>query len=335
MKYAFHPITECKLCGSGSGDHKVLGRRLDRRQGLFPRSLPGLAVTVLRCRRCGLIFPNPLPLPEQVSDHYGVAPEAYWDSSYFVDDPQYLAWQIGKFLKYSGKQPAGLRALDIGAGIGKGMKALARAGFDAHGIEVSASFREAAITRNGIAAANIQLAGLEEASFPDGSFDFITFLAVLEHLSEPGAALRKIVRWLKPDGLLVVEVPSSDYLLYRLVRRYYRLTGNDFVPDLSPMHRPYHLYQFTRESFLRHGLEAGYEVAAWDCYACQTFLPRWLGFASRPLQWLMQKTATGMELEVWLRRRPGAAEPLPAPAQAAAALPVVTDRRPAPETATR
>lgn len=45
-------------------------------------------------------------------------------------------------------------------------------------------------------------------SFRDDSFDIVVCEQVLEHLAEPGAAIREFSRVLRPGGLLVVGVPS-------------------------------------------------------------------------------------------------------------------------------
>jgi ubiquinone/menaquinone biosynthesis C-methylase UbiE len=58
--------------------------------------------------------------------------------------------------------------------------------------------------------------------FDDNSFDVVTLLAVLEHLSHPREMLEEISRVLRPGGQLVLTVPSPaakpvlEFLAYRL-----------------------------------------------------------------------------------------------------------------------
>jgi hypothetical protein len=65
------------------------------------------------------------------------------------------------------------------------------------------------------------------------------------------------------------------------------------------MHSPFHLYEFTIASFERHAERAGYELASHRRLVGATYMPRLL---RRPVARLMQRTGTGMQLEVWLRR---------------------------------
>jgi SAM-dependent methyltransferase len=287
------------MCGADPEDQAFLGRRLDRRQGLWPKRKPGIATPIFRCRKCGLIYPNPMPIPESIGQHYEVEPEDYWHDAYFHVDPGYFRLQIEKFERLTGRSPHGRSALDVGAGVGKAMVALDRAGFETHGIEPSSTFRRAAIERMGIPEDRLQLASVEDANFPDDSFDFINFAAVLEHLADPAGALRKLIGWLKPEGVMYVEVPSSAFLLSRLVRLFYQLTGADYVINTCPMHMPYHLYEFGLKSFLRSGNHTGYSVVFHEYFPCAGYMPRVL---IGPCNAVMQWTDTGMQLAVWLRK---------------------------------
>jgi 2-polyprenyl-3-methyl-5-hydroxy-6-metoxy-1,4-benzoquinol methylase len=44
----------------------------------------------------------------------------------------------------------------------------------------------------------LQLGMIENIEYPKDNFDFITFGAVLEHLYDPSAAIKKAMNWLKP-----------------------------------------------------------------------------------------------------------------------------------------
>ena len=298
--YRFEPVTACVMCGSAEA--KTIGRRLNGHQGLRPRGAVGVATTVARCRTCGLIYANPRPVPDSLAEHYGRPPEAYWHAAYFEDDVDYFGSQARRFWHlWDGKGTP--RALDIGAGLGKEMTALERHGFDTFGIEPSPEFRKRAIAL-GLDPDRLQLAAVEDAQYEPGTFDFVSFAAVLEHLHDPAAALKRALGWLAAGGLIHVEVPSAKWLLARLLNLANRGRGSDYVTNLSPMHPPYHLYEFTLDSFERHARRAAYEVVDHRFYPCNTFLLHPVDALARRV---MAATDTGMQLEVWLRQA-GAAQ---------------------------
>ncbi len=290
MRYEFRPIVRCNMCAST--DSRFLGMRLSTSQGLDPRTAEGVAVPVKRCRDCGLIYADPQPVPEDMADHYGVPPEDYWGEA-LTWSPDYFSSQIEAAKRLIHFTPC-MKALDIGAGVGLAMKSLSLAGFDSWGLEPSQPFRQQAIERTGIDLERLQLATIEDADYQPESFDFITFGAVLEHLYDPHAAIEKAMSWLKAGGVVQAEVPSSDWLIAKLVNRYFRLRGTNYVTHLSPMHAPFHLYEFTLRSF------KDYEIAEHRFDVCTiTHAPKLL----KPLFRLwMQRTDTGMQLTVYLRK---------------------------------
>lgn len=289
------------MCGAGADRFHVIGKRLNRHQGLRPGKKPGITTTIVRCTSCDLIFANPLPIPASIGDHYGTPPESYWQESYFRIDPRYFTEEINMFKTlFDVESVKGLTALDVGAGIGKGMVVMEREGFEAYGIEPSLPFYERAVQRMNINPGKLQNLTVEEADFAEGSFDFINFAAVLEHLYDPSAALLRSIKWLKPQGLLRIEVPSSKWLSASVLDRLYRLQGKDYTTHLSPMHPPFHLYEFTVESFRKHADEHNYNIKYHRIFTCDSHMPRVINPLMR---FIMKHTGTGMELDIWLEKR--------------------------------
>lgn len=298
ITYRFDAVAQCDMCGAERWQFRNLGLRLNRSQGFNPRAAIGIAVSVRQCRRCGLIFADPQPIPSSFSDHYD-EPDEYWNADYFEDEPGYFEAEIATAKRLLHFHP-GMRALDVGAGIGKAMHALTAAGFEVWGFEPSPAFRKLAVERSGIPEERIGLCTIENATYGTEEFDLISFGAVLEHLRSPSHALRRAMEWLKPGGIVQLEVPSARWLIARLVNLYYRLLGTSFVTNISPMHRPFHLFEFTPACFELNGQHTGYEVVEQRTMVCS--IRHAPPFLHGPLRSLMAQTETGMQLSVYLRK---------------------------------
>jgi SAM-dependent methyltransferase len=282
----------------GSEESRVLGRRLNGSQGRGPRNKTGISTTVMKCQNCGLIYANPLPIPDSINDHYGVPPESYWTEQYFQVNPEYFSEELER-LQTLLPFKQGMKALDIGAGIGKFMLKLQAVGWDTYGFEPSEPFYDRAITRMNVPAERLQLASIDTASYAKESFDFISFGAVLEHLYDPSEAIQKALLWLKPEGIIYVQVPSSDWLISKFANIYFKLKATDYVTHISPMHVPFHLYEFTLKSFEKHAINYKYTIAFHEYHSCETGLPKPL---HKVLTYYMDTTHTGMQLAVYLRK---------------------------------
>jgi ubiquinone/menaquinone biosynthesis C-methylase UbiE len=299
-RYYFERVEHCEMCGDPVAGHKVLGLRLNQSVGLRPGSKSGIAVSVLKCRKCSLIYSQPLPVPFDIQDHYGTPPEEYWKESYFAPQREYFSRQIAEVRERLTTKDQ-LTALDIGAGLGKCMIALKDAGFDVWGLEPSKPFYDRAIEKMGISPERLALGMVEDLEYPDSSFDFITFGAVLEHLYHPAANIEKAMRWLKPNGIIHIEVPSSKHLIGKIFNLYYRLRGTNYVTNLSPMHVPFHMYEFGLDSFKQLGERLHFTIEHHYTDVCEImFLPR---FTHPFLRKYMEWTNTGMQLTVYLRKK--------------------------------
>lgn len=102
------------------------------------------------------------------------------------------------------------RLLDVGCGGGDFAAALKQSGVkEAHGIEiVEAAWKLAKEKLDSCLLGDIEQM---ELPFDDGYFDCITCGDVLEHLREPAAALRKLARVLRDDGIIIMSLPNVRY----------------------------------------------------------------------------------------------------------------------------
>lgn len=120
------------------------------------------------------------------------------------------------------------RVLDLGAGDGRLAAALARAGHQVTAVE---PFRDVP-PAPGI---SVVRASVDEAGFPEQSFDAAVVWHVLEHLEEPLAALERVRRWLVPGGRVLVGVPNLASLQARLGgERWFHLDAQRHVLHFTP-----------------------------------------------------------------------------------------------------
>ncbi|MEM6736258.1 MAG: class I SAM-dependent methyltransferase [Bacteroidota bacterium] len=298
ITYHFKYVEHCNMCGSPASGHKILGKRLNRSQGLNPRNKIGITTTIQKCKKCSLIYGNPMPVVDSLQDHYGVVPNDYWKPEYFDLDENYFKAQIDIYKQLKGDLNGHI-ALDIGAGIGKAMIALGKAGFNAYGIEPSEPFYEKAIEQMKISGDHLQNFAIEDYKGMDNYYDFVTFGAVLEHLYYPSESIQRVLGWLKPGGLIQIEVPSSAWFTNSIYNFLYKVQGLDYVGNISPMHTPYHLYEFALKSFELNGKKNGYQVVKHRYMVCSTYLPKVIDPIVKPY---MKLTNRGMQLEVWLQK---------------------------------
>lgn len=298
--YHFNYVQACNMCKAPADGSKILGIRLNTRQGLRPKSVIGLGVSVLQCSNCRLIYSSPQPIPHNIDDHYGVSPDDYWEPDYFSGEAHSMDYHVPIINRLMQIKP-GAKSLDIGTGVGFSMLELEKMGFDSYGIEPSSSFVKYAIEKVGIKPEKIVVGMMEDGNFEKESFDFILIRVVLEHVYDPASCIEQAMTWLKPDGIMHIEVPSSNHLISKFFNLYFRLVGTNYVTNLSPAHAPYHLHEFSADSFRKHGERANYDVVFEEHYPAEVFFfPR---FTHSFFKWVMRKTNTGMQLAVWLKKR--------------------------------
>lgn len=105
--------------------------------------------------------------------------------------------------------PANPRLLEVGCGTGHNLDMLKRFGrVDA--TELDGAARALASRRLGHAVLDSSLPGLE--GVPDGSYDLIAILDVLEHVDEDRASLVSMARKLRRGGHILITVPAFPWM---------------------------------------------------------------------------------------------------------------------------
>lgn len=233
---------ECNLCGSNSLNKLFTGKDLlFKNEGLF---------TVVKCNNCGLIFTNPRPNQNIISEYY---PGDYWEiNENSGNSKSNLKKLAHKFInkisykmtishKFNGK------LLDIGCGDGKELLKHKKNGWQTYGVEIN-DFAASYVRKHyGL---NVFTGIVEDAEFEDEFFDIIILNNVLEHMSDPKTTLNEINRILKNDGTLVISIPNANSFEARRFKKYW--TAWDL---------PRHFYHFTPDTIKSLLLRTGFQVS--------------------------------------------------------------------------
>ncbi|MDV2494936.1 MAG: class I SAM-dependent methyltransferase [bacterium] len=144
----------------------------------------------MKCSQCGHIYPQPMPIPNDLNELYKDADDYFVHHAPGAKIQNYssLLNRLEKRLGYKGK------ALDVGSGRGELLYAARCLGWDAQGVETSNDFAHFARSTYGVEVKNCSL---ESAQYPDGHFDLVTLGAVIEHLYHPKQIMLEVNRILK------------------------------------------------------------------------------------------------------------------------------------------
>lgn len=111
------------------------------------------------------------------------------------------------------------RLLDIGYGSGILFPELSRRARDLHGLDVHENTApvERLLRAHGIAA-TLRVGSIYTLPYPDGNFEAVTCLSVLEHLTDLDRACREVRRVLAPGGTAVLGFPVRNAVTTALFR---------------------------------------------------------------------------------------------------------------------
>jgi len=169
----------------------------------------------VRCRTCQLVYVNPRLKDAALQKIY----EGNWAKNlskkalYSIRDMASLQnldqrLRRAEFLfEEVENYKTGGRILDIGCNRGFLLAVAASRGWEAYGVEV-VSWMPRLVERE--FGSKIFVGKLREVSpqIPDGFFDVVTLIDILEHFQNPVADLLEINRLLQPDGFLMINTPD-------------------------------------------------------------------------------------------------------------------------------
>jgi glycosyltransferase involved in cell wall biosynthesis/ubiquinone/menaquinone biosynthesis C-methylase UbiE len=126
----------------------------------------------------------------------------------------FKAKQVFDYLPSEGISIRGARILDLGAGLGCVSVEGTRRGACTIALEPGDGCREIVAERiKQEGTGHVLAAAAENLPFPDGSFDGVISLQVLEHVRNPEAVLQEVYRVLKPGGFMYLT--CENYIAFR------------------------------------------------------------------------------------------------------------------------
>ena len=136
----------------------------------------------------------------------------------------------------------GSRTLEVGAGLGAHARFEDLTAQDYYCMDYREEFCKS--LRKSFPPEHVLCGNIEQRlPWPDGFFDRVVVIHVLEHLRNLPAALAEIHRLLRPDGVFDVVLPCEGGLAYTIARRFSaeRLFRREFKMDYTPIIRNEHV----------------------------------------------------------------------------------------------
>ena len=201
-----------------------------------------------KCDHCALGVLDPQPSAEQLQNLYT---KEYFESHY-QENLLLNSAQLRHRLKQENHRIRLFRKfkktgsiLDIGCGRGYFLLACCRQGYSVQGTDISDAAAAHVRSEFGIP---VCVGALKSMELAEASFDVITMWHSLEHTADPNLYIKTAHKWLKNDGVLVVDVPN-----------YEGYDARKFWKKWAHWDLPFHFYHFTPGSIVflleKHGFK--------------------------------------------------------------------------------
>jgi len=192
---------------------------------------------LMECSSCGLVSVYPIPSGQKLNEYY--------KKEYYTLPEKgivgYLEETLNKavfktHLKHIKRYAKIGKLLDLGSGNGYFLKFAKENNWQTLGVEMSPDASKYATEQK----LEILNDSIENVNLPKNEFEVVTMFNVLEHMTNLNSILRKVRDSLKPNGLLVIEVPNLDSLQRKV-----------FKNSWCHLDVPRHIFHFRKRSFLK------------------------------------------------------------------------------------
>jgi 2-polyprenyl-3-methyl-5-hydroxy-6-metoxy-1,4-benzoquinol methylase len=193
--------------------------------------------SMFKCDSCGLVYMNPLPEQNFLSNKVYSFESGYQgnkirDLSKAIPDKKTV-----DILCHLHKNKVSGKLLDVGCSSGEFIYHAKQRGFDSYGVELNSRTADIGI-KNGL---NIFKGLLNDAKFKDNFFDVIFLGDIIEHVLSPRDFVNECKRVLKKDGIIIISTPNLDCTWAKTTLCLCKTFG---IP-CSSLTPPYHTFQFS------------------------------------------------------------------------------------------
>ncbi len=193
-----------------------------------------------RCGGCGTVTTLPYPTIKEMIKHYRTGFETKNYKAVMEHQVVYqgvlraLAKTANAYLYQQGRSLSGMKLLDIGCFTGEFLIEAKNLGADVYGVDLQPEAVRIAQSRLGD---RVQIADIvhDKLVFPLHTFDIITILGLIEHVTDVTGLLERVSQLLAPGGVLMIQTPDSGSVAATIMGRLW--------PPFTPIE---HIHLFTR-----------------------------------------------------------------------------------------